>query len=174
MISKKLLAVGISLTLSSIPLFGGSVGHLISLTELSSTNLTATYDGSTAGITVTPGINPDTWTVVLPSSAFILGFAGATWAEPEGPAFGNFVTAIGNNTLSVTSDVPTIAPPLANNASIFTNTFDTQDQLGILIAFHDVQDSAVAVPEPGSTWALLALGLAILVVGRRLGRPRLA
>src|SRR4051794_10867777 len=115
MISKTTLAVCLSLALLSAPVFGGSLGHLISLTEFSYTNLIATYDRSIVGVTVTPG-NPDSWTVSLPSSAFILGFAGAAWAEPDNSALGNAVSAIGNSTLSVTSDVATTSL-LANKAT---------------------------------------------------------
>ena len=169
MTTKRILAVCLSFALLSASVFAGTVGHLISLTELSSTNLTATYDGSSIGITVTPG-NPDSWTVTLPASAFILGFAGAAWAEPDNPTtMGNSVLAIGNNTLQITSDVPaTLA--LANKATIGTTTFDTRDAAPILITFNDVAD-VVSVPEPGSTCGLLALGLVVLLAARCLRRP---
>lgn len=166
MITKRTLAVYLSFTLLSAPVFAGTTGHLISLTELSSTNLTATYDGSTVGITVTPG-NPDSWTVILPASAFILGFAGAAWAEPENPfTLGNAVSAIDNSTLMVTSDVAATSL-LANKTTIFTGAFDRGDGAPISITFNDVED-AVAVPESGSTCGLLALGLAALLGARRL------
>ena len=148
------------------------MGHLISLTELSSTNLTATYDLLTMDATVTPG-PADSWTVVLPAYAFILGFGGAAWAEPENPTtMGNVVSAIGNNTLLVTSDV-TAANLLANNTPIFTGAFDMRDSAPILITFTDVGD-AVAVPETGSTGGLLVFGLMALVGAHRLRYSRLA
>jgi hypothetical protein len=171
MITKRTLAVCVSFMLLSASVFAGTVGHLISLTEFSSTSLVATYDGSANGVTVTPG-NADSWTITLPASAFILGFAGATWAEPDNPStMGNTVSAIGNNTLSVTSDVPaTLA--LANKVTVVTGTFDTRDSAAISITFNDVAD-AVAVPESGSTCGLLAFGVAILLTAPRLRHRRL-
>src|SRR3954454_22326376 len=174
MLTKTTLAVCVSLALLAASAFGGVAGHLISLTELSSTNLTATYDGSAFGITVTPGANPDTWTVVLPSSAFILGWTGAAWTEPEiSTTLGNTVSPIGNNTLLVTSDVAA-TPLLKNGATIFTTTFDTRDAVGILISFNDLGDGATTVPETGSTLGLLALTLTAMAGASRLRCFRIA
>jgi len=47
------LAVGITAALVSQPVFAGVIEHQLVLTENSSTSLTATYDGSTSGVTVT-------------------------------------------------------------------------------------------------------------------------
>jgi hypothetical protein len=172
MITKITLAVCLSLALLSARVIGGTVSHLVSLTEFSSTNLTATYDGVTTGVTVTPG-NPDSWTVLLPASAFILGFGGAAWAEPENPTtMGNAVSMFGNNTLMVTSDVAATSL-LTNGMTIATGTFDTRDSAPILIKFTDVGD-AVSVPEPGSTGSLLVLALMALVGAHRLRYSRLA
>jgi len=171
MVTKTTLALCLSVTLVTAPLFGGTGGHLISLTEFSSTNLMATYDGSTMGVTVTPGVG-DSWTVTLPSSAFILGFAGAAWAEPDN-SLGNVVSATANSTLTITSDVAATSL-LANKTTIFTNTFDTGDRAGIFITFNDVEDQATRVPDAGFSLGLFLISLTGLLWASRFRCFRLA
>jgi hypothetical protein len=77
------LALAIAVVLVMQLAFAQVPTHNIVLTENSSTNLTATYDGSTTGVTVTFQA-PNQWVVTFPATVN-LGSTGRNvdWIEPE-------------------------------------------------------------------------------------------
>ncbi len=96
------LAVGITAALVSQPVFAGVIEHQLVLTENSSTSLTATYDGSTTGVTVT-FLSRDTWLVLFPQVSF--GHSFPAWNEPENSGLLNLILLFAaENHLTLHSD----------------------------------------------------------------------
>jgi len=135
--------------------------HNIVLTENSSTSLTATYDGSTTGVTVTLQA-PDQWLVTFPTTVSF-GSAGRNvdWIEPGNSSLGNAVSFFPevSNVLGVSSDTgvtPSFSP--TPDGSIVSNV-GSDSRGGSISATFDDDGDARAVPEAGSTFGLLLLGL---------------
>lgn len=63
----------------------------IIITENSSTSLSATYRGSTTGVTVN-FVGTDSWNVTFPSTVTFSLVGGVNWLEPENSSLGNEVT----------------------------------------------------------------------------------
>ena len=173
------LSVVITAVLTSRPLNAQSpVIHAIDFTETSSTSLTATYDNSTARVSVSP-VGQDEWNVSVGS--ITLNFAeGSSWAEPTGNLFNSIVgiSFEGSNenptvVLDIRSDTSIASLITLPNGATVTAGTDNLDGATIKMTFTDRGDVASA-PEAGSTFALLALALAALVGVSRLRSTRLA
>lgn len=172
------LAIAITATLAAQPMLAQAPPvHNLVITELSSTNLTATYDGSTARVTVKPGGVPgEAWTVDVTSTQPAL--PGPGWTEPSGSSF-NVIAATGTGPgigdWVFQSDETSVTPgPLASNGVTITGQgTDTTDNGSISITFNDNGDVASA-PDSGSTFCLFCLALAALVGVSRLRSLRLA
>ena len=135
--------------------------HSLVFTEESSTSLLVTFDGSPVGVTVTQPVGPDNWLVTFPSSTGFLQGDVLVWVEPEDPNFfGNIVSWNSGQQVTVDSDVATVGTNFANGFT-FTNSG------GNTVTFNDRGDVA-AVPDRGSTLALLSLSLVALFATSRL------
>src|SRR5215831_18567446 len=114
-----LLPIAITAALVTQPTYA-SVIHQIVLTENSSTSLTATYDGSTIGVTVIFN-SSDNWTVNFPTTVSF-GSTGLNvdWIEPENSRLGNAVSFFPevSSVLGVSSDVVTDFSPVANGSTV--------------------------------------------------------
>jgi hypothetical protein len=158
--------------------------HDLELTEVSSSTLTVTDNGSMTGISVM-NTSPDHWTVTLPYTVQSGVFNGpgdeVEWLEtstfvsapPIGslPAndvsFATFMTS----TFSVVSDIPNTQPSPAPDGTKITDVgTDTTDQTDVNMTFHDNAATAetTGVPETGSALGLLVLGLIALLGAKRL------
>jgi hypothetical protein len=154
-------------------------GHELVLTELSSTTLTAKYDGSTSRTSVFQQQGfPDLWVVTVSSATFDASFStsiGTGWIEPENNSLFNTITAVSNlidgtaTSARVTflSDTSfTTHPPLANDSALNNFGTDIIDGGTINLTFNDRGDVAAA-PDTGTTFSLLALSLTGLGFLRR-------
>jgi hypothetical protein len=140
--------------------------HNIVLTENSSTSLTVTYDGSTAGVSVTL-LDTDTWFIVISNAQFSTGIQFA-WLEPENSAFGNILSDVLNNRFTITSDFPAEGFPSGPDGTTIDNIgIDLTDGGSISATFFDKGDVA-GVPEKGSTFGLLLLASTGLLGASRL------
>ncbi len=160
------------------------MNHVIVLEENSSTSLTATYDGLTTGITVTPG-GPDAWTVTFPMTVMFgsnnPGFFGLVdWAELPGMADSGLVNEVvfpvGQNSLAVFSDRPPanpgLLPPLPDSSITLTSVgTDSSSNPGDIFAiFSDAagtSETTTTVPDTGTTFDLLFVSLIGLSAVRR-------
>jgi hypothetical protein len=142
-----------------------SNAHDIVFTELSSASLTATFDGSTTGVTVLP-TNPNQWTVTFLPPGVAVSFLGSmdAWAESES-ALGNIVnfSPRGGNSVTITSDAGT---GLSINRDGFIvdrigiNAIDPDSGTNSINAtFVDKGDGSAAVPDAGTTFSLFGLSL---------------
>lgn len=148
--------------------------HQLVLTENSSTSLTVTYDGSSAGITVA-NTSADNWTVIFPSNLFFIG-EGA-WSEPENNgALVNFPNFNDNGPTSVQSEVAFSGGNLFPDETTFVAFgIDTAAAGFFDVTFDDDASAAEAsVPDTGSTFLLLFLALVALVSATRFRQLRLA
>ena len=150
--------------------------HSIFLEENSPTSLTATYDGSTSGISVT-NISQDAWSVTFSSNAIISQGSFDGWAEPGNSNTNNFVftPSQGLLSLSVVSDVSGSASNADDSASPLVFGIDMRDSGKIFVTFDD--DAAQRegeVPDTGSTFVLLFLSLTALFGAIRFRSLRLA
>src|ERR1700736_6683076 len=167
-----LLAIALTAAFVGQPLFGqGVVQHQIVITETSSTStgLTATYDGSTAGIIVTFN-GPDSWTITF-SNPVELFAPNVAWVERENSSLGNAVAGIQSSPfthqLNVFSDHSTTHfRPVADESTVNTYGADRTDGGSISATFDD--DAATAeVPDTGTTGSLFGLSLTGLAFLRR-------
>jgi hypothetical protein len=154
------LAVAITTAVIAQSAFSQPAPHQLAFTETSSTSLTATYDGSTSGVSIN-FISTDHWGVTI---GFPVTFSGnPQWTEPEGPSFVNLLTTSGNNQIIVNSDFfPNSTTPLADGSTFTSFGTDTRDGASISVTFHDRGDVA-AVADTGSTIGLLSFALTALV-----------
>ena len=146
--------------------------HQLVMTENSSSSLSVTYDGSSAGIIVAP-FSDDTWLVTFPTTTH-LGFE-LDWQEPTDSSLVNdfniYPPDIGvSNTWIVSSEFTLpggaaqdmLQPP---DGHTFTNIGgDLRDETPIDATFHDV--ATEAVPEP-ATWTLLSVGAMLILIWRK-------
>jgi hypothetical protein len=170
------LALAIAVVLVMQLAFAQVPTHNIVLTENSSTNLTATYDGSTTGVTVTFQA-PNQWVVTFPATVN-LGSTGRNvdWIEPDISSLANAVSFFPevSSVLGVSSDAA-ISPsfsPTPNGSTVNNVGFDSRGG-SISATFHDNGDTR-AVPETGSTLGLLFLALIGVLGANRLRSLRLA
>ncbi len=151
--------------------------HSFVLTENSSTSLTATYDGSTSGVTVVNN-GPDFWTVTLPNFVtFGNGLSQTQWVEPDNSSLQNAVTSASSGpglptNFDFRSDIPFFVgfpTPLPNGSTVQDFGFDTSDQASVSVTFTDNAATAEhpAVPDTGSTLGLLLVSSIALVGARR-------
>ena len=166
------LAVGITAALVSQPVFAGVIEHQLVLTENSSTSLTATYDGSTTGVTVT-FLSRDTWMVLFPQVSF--GHSFPAWNEPENSGLLNLILLFeAENHLTLHSDFSAPDFTGAKDGTTFHNIgFANSDGAPVSLTLFDNAGAAEA-PETGSTLGLLFLSLVALLGATRLRSLRLA
>lgn len=140
---------------------------IITLTEYSSSNLTAVYtsgSGAMTNLTVTFR-GPDQWTVTLPSNLVTTGNQ-ATWSEPSSE---NSLNAIISQSIMpvfpVNSDFATGPGMFANNTRSTVPIAATQGTAPVLVygVFNDLSD----VPDTGTTASLFGLSLTGLAFLRR-------
>jgi len=160
------LAIAITAALLTGPVLAQPAPHQLVVTENSSTStgLTATYDGSALAVTF---IGPDQWTVTVPSTVFFIPGGAFKWVEPENSGLGNSVVlgSPGIPRFSVTSDITTNFPPVADESTVNIGT-DSSNGAPISMTFDD--DAATAeVPDTGSTFGLLFLALIALLGASR-------
>ena len=178
------LPIVISAALVSQSTFAGPAPtpHDLQITEVSSSTLTVTDNGSMTGISVM-NTSPDRWTVTLPYSMTTI-FNTVEWTEETPFVFGgpqvpaNDVTLTNNSsTFSVVSDIPnTTSTPIPNGHPAFGFIGrDTTNQSEVDMTFHDNGDAATTgVPETGSALGLLVLSLIALLGAKRLRSLRSA
>ena len=156
------------------PLFAQVVAHDIQITENSSTSLSATYDGSTTGVTVT-FLGTDQWGVTFPSTVTFSLLGGVNWLEPGSSTLGNEVTFFrAGNGLGVVSDTSLFGSTTTGNGTKIDNVgTDSSNGGSISATFHDNGDVARA-PDAGSTVGLLFLALTALFSASRLRHVQLA
>ena len=147
---------------------------IITFTEHSDTNLTATYtDGSgvTTNLTVTanPAFSTDAWFV----STGLLTNAAAAWFEPFSTTSFNDISGVFpfTGTISVFSDEPGVCPlgcP-SNNTIAGPIAFDTSSggSVSVYGIFNDLGDAPAGVPDTGPTASLFAFSLVGLALLRR-------
>jgi len=169
------LAVLIGITTALIS--QSALGHELVLTELSSTTLTATYDGLTSRISISsnPSV-PDRWAVTVSSASFGLSPLGTGWIEPEDNSLFNTITGISNMqgvsaSVEFTSDSNlSFHSPLTDGSTLNNFGTDGLDGGTINLTFNDKSD----LPDTGSTLGLLGLALAGLFGATRLRFRQLA
>jgi hypothetical protein len=171
------LAIAIAAALVTQPVRADDIVNNIVLTENSSTILTATYNGSTSGVSVT-FVSADSWDVTFPSSVTFNPISSiAVWVEPENADNENgagFSFDLPSNEFVVVSEFfHPISGGLANGATANNFGTDTSNGGSISVTFNDNGDTA-GVPEAGSTVGLLSLSLIALLGATRLRHFRLA
>jgi hypothetical protein len=146
--------------------------YTITLTELSSTSLTATYNGPGATFSTPVNTGPDAWTVsytLTQGSSFSLVNFIYDWTEPEEPNEVNEVShgvVFGNiNNLYVVSDESLFE---YGGGGGVTNTNNTPVPVGtdngqtVFLKFDDqaaTSENGATVPESGSTLALFGFSI---------------
>lgn len=132
-----------------------------------STSLTATFNGSSSGVTITRLV-PDEWLVEFPVGSGETTPGLVDWLEPGGNSANSVEAITGGASLLVQSDLGGISTGLANGATdttdfkIFVGT--TEETLDV--TFNDNAD----VPDATSTLALLSFALCGLgILGKRCG-----
>ena len=177
-----LFAFGIAL---AQPLFATPMLNQLVITENSPTDLSVTYNGAPLTVTpVVPGAH-DFWLISPPAGVIfnfelippqgkvnLLGFI-----EPENPALGNLLSVDDEGRVLVISDLP-LAPFLndpavgdslklvSDSTTVGPMGFDRNNRIPIELTFHDDAGSTEPVPETGSTFCLLLVGLTALVGSR--------
>jgi hypothetical protein len=165
-----MIAVAAAL-LTTQPVFGGGLTtHDLVVTEISSTTLTATYDGSTSRVTVTPTLT-DFWNVSVSSTLFDTTKFGTGWTEPDNNLF-NTITSIndtlpaGPSNFNLLSESSIALHTLTNGDTLMNFGSDVLDGGTINLTFTDLGDVATA-PDTGTTASLFALSLTGLAFLRR-------
>ncbi len=169
-----ILGIAIAAALVTQPMRATAVNNIV-ITENSSTSLSATYDGSTTGVTVT-FLGPDIWNVTFPSTVTFSQFGGVNWTEPENSSLGNEVTFSTRltNELNVLSDFTPAGAVTTGNGTTLNNVgTDSANGGSISATFIDNGDVAAA-PDTGSTLGLLSLSLVALLGATRLRFLQLA
>src|SRR5262245_41162372 len=108
----RLMPVAVVITTALLVRSASAVPHSIVVTENSSSSLTATYDGSTANVSLisfNPSF-PDTWTIFFTDNIVLsniqLNGSQVQWLEPENSSFANLLGSNGGPRLQVNSDFP--------------------------------------------------------------------
>lgn len=170
------LALAIAAVLVAQPVRAVSIVNNIVLTENSSTSLSATYDGSTTGVTVT-FLGPDQWSVTFPSTVTFSQFGGVNWLEPGSSTLGNevtFFTSSPTNELSVTSDFALAGSTTTGNGTTLNNVGTDSANGGSISATLNDNGDVATVPETGSTFGLLSLSVIALLGATQLRFLKLA
>jgi hypothetical protein len=141
------------------------------LTENSSTNLTATLDGTSLTVDT---LSSDHWEVHLPAGDFVTGVPAPVWREPENPLVGNRVDiSFGFTFFVIDSEVQIRTPnPVNNGSSVsFPNLLSTPSGLhDLTVVFNDNGD--VAVPEPSTlSYMILTAFVSAICFRRKLRTP---
>jgi len=160
-----LLAIAMTAACVSQPVFGVP-DHQLVITEISSTRLLATYDGSAL---VVLNISRDEWDI---ETFFFLDIATGndilSWTEPGQNSSNRFLLRLGGQSF-VISDVggPGDEPDGFTYLRVAT---DTLDNVPIDVTFHDNATASEAVhpaPDTGTTFSLFGLSLTGLALLRR-------
>jgi hypothetical protein len=171
-----LLAIVLGATATQA-VFAVSIAHNIVLTENSSTSLTATYDGSTTGVTVILN-SPDNWVVNVPATVSFNGMGIAdSWIEPENASLSNFVSGSTNAPqLAVVSEFNLLGDVANGSQSPFIFGTDSSNSGFVFVTFNDNGDTAASttVPDTGSALGLLFVSVIALLGVGSFGQARLA
>ena len=169
------LALAIAAVLVAQPVRAVSIVNNIVITENSSTSLSATYDGSTTGVTVT-FLGPDQWDVTFPSTVTFSQSGGVNWTEPENSSLGNEVTFFTRptNELGVLSDFALAGVITTGNGTTLNNVGNDSANGGSISATFNDNGDVATVPETGSTLGLLSLSVIALLGATRLRSLNLA
>jgi hypothetical protein len=172
-------ATAITLT-ANIARAGATAPAILSLTEVSSSMLTATYNGPSGNSAFTVlNTSPDHWSITFISDIrFNAENFPLDWEEPEDPTnSANEITFNDNiNTLFVVSDLVADAMP-NNTVSPVVGFEDSQNGFAnIAIQFNDLGDAQAptGVPDTGSTLGMLTLASISLLGLSRFRSLRLA
>lgn len=168
-----LASLVVAITAVAHSAFAQVAPHQLVLTETSFNSLIVTYDGSKTGVDVN-FISGDHWGVTI---GYAVTFSGTPqWTEPEDPSFFNVITLLSPpNQFIVNSDFFSNSTTPLTDGSTFNNFgIDSRDGGSISATFRDRGDAPTAVPDTGSTFVLLFLSLAALVVASRFRYLRLA
>ena len=157
------LLVAITAVFVTQPVFSVT-DHQLVLTENSSTSLLAYYDNTQLMVTF---IGPDEWDVALPTS---VRFGGLAWFEPGTTSAVNSIELVVQ--LRVDSDAIAGGNPAPNGFTYVATGTDSSDNRNVDVTFNDNGDVA-AVPDTGSTFALLSLALAASLGASRFRALRL-
>src|SRR5438046_5325899 len=151
--------------LVTTPVFAGAV-HSLVITEVSSTSLTATFDGSSLVVNFEAGF-PDQWLIVLPST-FVPGIDEQQWTEPENSGLVNRL-AFNPSMRDIPPSIDVISDfPLDNQKPVTADgtTVDvgTDGGVPVFATFTDNDAGSEAAP----TMSLLFLALTALLSASRL------
>jgi VPDSG-CTERM motif len=151
------LVVAITAALVIQPASAGAI-HSVVITEVSSTSLTVTYDGSPLTVTFH---GSESWTFLLPAGFLSNDVGGLLqWTEPENSNLANQVSFGSEITRGgfVVSDQSILNqfPVTANATSIEVGT---DGGVAVFATFNDNAADSETVPDTGSTLGLLFLGL---------------
>lgn len=143
---------------------------LLVFTELSSTELTETFNGNTFTLS---NIADNEWSWPIPTYSGTLigpvGVPGINWKEPEDPNLYNTLRPPSGSTIHIVSDTSTktgsvvVDDGFVANDSLYIEYWDDQGQQLVRADVYSVQfidkgDAPSAVPEP-ATMLLLGSGL---------------
>jgi VPDSG-CTERM motif len=162
-----LLAIAITTALVTQPVFGVP-DHQMVFTEHSSSSLTATYDGSSAGITVFP-VAANDWIVNFTQQNLEFNNPLLLWLEPGNANQVNELTAFLFPFITILSDFSATGTSAQPDGFTYVAVgFDvtTGSAVPFDVTFHDLGDVA-AVPDTGTTGSLLGLSVMGLAFLRR-------
>jgi hypothetical protein len=166
------LAVFVIHPASAVP-----ITHDLVVTENSSTDLTATYDGSPVTVIFLPAF-PDNWEVLLPFAVGSPNRFFFEWSEPDSALVNGieaFAPGSAGTPLAVFSDFTGGAVVAVPDDTTITNALvDERDNGSISLTFDDDGDVPATVPDKGSTFTLLCLSSIALFAGTRFRRLRTA
>jgi|SRR4051812_5284884 hypothetical protein len=152
-----LLVVGTAVALTQ-PVIAGAI-HQLSITENSSTSLTATYDGSP--LTVTVFGFPEAWTISLPPS-FVPSTFLQQWSEPENSTLVNSVNFGSSLFFVLIKSDRQFTDTFALNGDGATVPVGTDRGATVFATFNDNAAGSEAAPDTGATIGLLFLALIAL------------
>jgi hypothetical protein len=151
------------------------------LTEISSTNLSLSYNGPVGPSAFTViNTSADHWSITINSNDLFFSDFIWDWQEPEDPINSanevSHSTQVNSNTIFVVSDL--IADALPNNTPAPTFVgFEDSTQFGnIRLTFNDLGDTQPpsGVPDSGSTLGLFAVAAAVVLGASRIRSLQLA
>jgi len=156
------LMVAITAILLSQPVRAGVINNIV-LTENSDTSLTATYNGSTSGVTVSSGVH--SWVITFPATVSFNDIF-VVWVEPENSGEVNAVEFLGGNVAQVLSEATTGIPSVPNGTTITNVGTDSSNGGSISVTFFDNGDTT-RTPDTGTALSLFGLSLMGLALLRR-------
>ena len=160
------LVVAITAALGIQPASAGAI-HSFVITEVSSTSLTVTYDGSPLTVTFH---SSESWTFLLPAGFLSNDVGGLLqWTEPENSNLANQVSFGSEITRGgfVVSD-QSILNQFPINADGTSVEVGTDGGVPVLATFNDNASGSETAPDTASTLSLLFLALTAVFGASRL------